>query len=182
MRAFLDMDGVIVDFLKGLHKVFKIDYEYDKYPHPLGLWDMFSHMQDPEIPFEVINAACSQEFWRDLKWTTEGRRIFDAVSTAFGGCQLLTTPMPNPGSWTGKYMWVERELGPSMANNLIITTTSKDIVATPSTILIDDRDKNVEDFEAAGGYAILVPRPWNSDYKLANKTLEVVRQRIEVYV
>jgi 5'(3')-deoxyribonucleotidase len=170
MKVYLDIDGVLANFLASLHQTFKLPYDYEEYPYPLGLWNMFTKM-NPNLPFEIIDGACHESFWANLKWMHDGRRIYDLVMSHFHDVSLLTTPMPNPGSWTGKYLWVERELGPCMAKKLIITTTSKDIVAGPDTLLIDDRGKNVEDFREAGGQAILVPRPWNKNYEQSHRSL-----------
>ena len=161
MKVYCDLDGVLVDFLRGIHKVFKIDYHYDKYPYELGKWNMFSDMMKPEIPIEVISAVCTQRFWEELYWGPDGQTIYYKIMSSFDDVYLLTTPMPNEGSWPGKYRWVLNNLGPVVAKKLIITTTSKSIVAGPDTLLIDDRDKNVEEFREAGGDAILVARPWN---------------------
>jgi 5'(3')-deoxyribonucleotidase len=179
MKVYLDIDGVLANFLGSLHRVFKLPYEYEKYPYPFGLWDMFSKMH-PDMPFDIINGACHESFWANLKWMHDGRRIYDTVMTHFDDIKLLTTPMPNPGSWTGKYKWVLSELGPCMAKNLIVTTTSKDIVAGPGSLLIDDRDENVEEFREAGGKAILVPRPWNKLYQLRFNTLDHIKICIDL--
>ncbi len=42
------------------------------------------------------------------------------------------------------------------------TLTGHIIGAHPNAILIDDNEKEVDDFRTHGGMAILVPQPWNS--------------------
>lgn len=39
----------------------------------------------------------------------------------------------------------------------------KELNAKSGAILIDDSDKNVENYRAAGGCAILFPQPWNKN-------------------
>jgi hypothetical protein len=39
--------------------------------------------------------------------------------------------------------------------------TAKASVAGPGKILIDDKNENIDEWEAAGGIGILYPRPWN---------------------
>lgn len=179
MKVFLDMDGVLVDFLGGLHSVFKEDYDYDVYPYTLGKWNALDELRGGTVPFEIIDGACCERLWAKLNWMHDGIRIYEAVISNFDDVTLLTTPMPNPGSWTGKYLWVKEVLGPCMAKKMIITSGSKSVVAGPDTCLIDDRDKNVKDFGEAGGSAILVPRPWNCMHDLRHKTYEVVEQSIK---
>lgn len=42
-------------------------------------------------------------------------------------------------------------------------------VREPNQILIDDRDKNVDHFIAAGGNAILFPQVWNSNHAVQDR-------------
>ena len=86
--------------------------------------------------------------------------------------------MLNPGSWPGKVEWVHRYFR-TFEKRLIITQAPKSLLAKPDTLLIDDRDKNIEEFIAAGGQAILVPRPWNELHGWAGESLQVVRNSLE---
>ena len=79
--------------------------------------------------------------------------------------------MPNPGSCTGKALWVQSHL-PEYSKRFIISTAPKSLLAKPDTLLIDDKDENVEEFVKAGGYGILVNRPWNKGYERADHTVE----------
>ena len=110
----------------------------------------------------------------------DGLEILSTVCDKFRfDIHLLTTPMPNFGSWTGKAQWVNRYI-PVFNKRLIITQVPKSLFAGPDTLLIDDKDENITEFVAAGGRGILVPRPWNSLYGKAKKTLQVVKQSLEI--
>ena len=50
-------------------------------------------------------------------------------------------------------------------NNKFLIGFQKHFCAHSGSLLIDDYDKNINDFRQAGGNAILVPRQWNSMYK-----------------
>jgi 5'(3')-deoxyribonucleotidase len=174
---FLDMDGVMVNFLGGLHKALNAPYAYDPYPYEKGLWNMLDAIRPFDFggnapSFEECDACCTQEFWANLDWLHDGRDIFKLVTDTFnpGDIFLLTTPMPNVGSASGKVEWIRKNL-PDYKDRMFITTASKSTIAGPDTLLIDDRDKNVEDFREAGGHAILVARPWNKLHMIANNTL-----------
>jgi 5'(3')-deoxyribonucleotidase len=156
---FLDMDGVLVDFMGGIHKAIGVPYSYDEYPYELGKWLAF---EDSGVPFDAVNNCCTERFWENLAWARYGGEILKAVEATFPTTPitLLTTPMPNPGSWSGKYRWVEKNC-PWLANDMIVTRRPKASFAHPRALLIDDRDENVDRFREAGGHAIQVPRPWN---------------------
>ena len=53
-------------------------------------------------------------------------------------------------------------------------TPQKHLLAGPNRILIDDNDRNIEAFRAAGGIGILFPQPWNANHESqTNKTAYV---------
>ncbi|KKL20176.1 hypothetical protein LCGC14_2458100, partial [marine sediment metagenome] len=70
-------------------------------------------------------------------------------------------PMPNLGSPSGKWDWVEHHI-PELKKHTIITNVDKGTFAGHYRVLIDDKDENVNSFTTAGGRGILCPRPWNS--------------------
>jgi 5'(3')-deoxyribonucleotidase len=167
------MDGVLVDFRRGVCEIFRRD-------DPSTNWAFWESWDG--ITFANVNAKCNDYFWKYLDWTHEGREIEEAVRCEFdsNNIRLLTTPMDHPGSWTGKAMWVNRHL--SLYNKrLIVTQVPKHEFAGPDTLLIDDKDQNIEEFRAAGGQGILVPRPWNKLHAWSDKTLEVVKNSLEAY-
>lgn len=173
MKVYLDVDGVLCDFVRGVNAFFGTEYSYTKYPYDLGKWDILDDIAGG-IGFKVVNAICTENFWVNLPWMWDGYSLYQRVMTKFDDVSFLTTPMPNAESWTGRFKWLEKHTGPSMAGKITITRESKAIVANPDSLLIDDRDKNVDEFRAAGGDAILVPRPWNRLHKYRHKTFEYV--------
>ena len=177
--VFLDLDGVLVDFLSGLHKALDVPYSYENYIYEKGKWDMLADIKlDDDIPatFEQCNDCCTASFWDNLEWMHDGRDILRAIMGTLGleKVYLLTTPMPNLESASGKMMWVNGNL-PIYLKRTIIIQASKALLAQPDTLLIDDKNENIDDFIAAGGRGILVPRPWNRFYDCADKTAQVVR-------
>jgi len=86
--------------------------------------------------------------------------------------------MPNPESYTGKALWVQKHL-PEYSKRLIVTPVPKSEFAHRDILLIDDKDENVEGFVKAGGNAILVPRPWNELHGWAGETYQVVKNSLE---
>jgi len=159
MICYLDVDGVLVDFIGGLHRALKIPFDYSNYPYESGRWDILSDIASrAKVSLGYLNLLCSTHFWESLLWTADGKEILELVERSFGeeNVYLLTTPMPNTQSWTGKYLWVENHL-PRYKERTVITKVPKSMFASENRVLLDDRDQNVDEFIAAGGDAILVP-------------------------
>lgn len=161
-RCFLDLDGVLVDFIGGIHKKLGIEFSYDKWPYKFGPegWNFHNHLG---LSFEHMSELCDLKFWEDLSWMEDGADIYHTVCDFFSRDEitLLTMPMPNAMSASGKVLWVHKNLW-GFRNRLMITTEKKHVLArTPDSILIDDNQGNVDEWCKAGGEAILVPRPWN---------------------
>lgn len=174
--VLLDMDGVLVDFMKGCHSYHKIGYDYDvNYPYKLGDWDFDLKLPMPANQFwESLDSW----FWDDLSWTKEGRYILALLESAFGARKiyLCSTPTLNPTSAEGKLTWIHKNL-PEYKRRYILTP-HKHLLANSETLLIDDCDKNVSEFIENGGKAITVPRKWNSKHPFDSSCLMYIANAI----
>lgn len=173
MNVLLDMDGVLVDFAAGILDALGKSDLADK----INGWDFWKAIGVTEKEFWE---PCNHEpFWSNLSWTEEGPRIVMIVYQAVGkeNTYLLTSPSRAPRSYSGKAEWVKRHL-PNLQRRLLIGP-SKHLFASPRNILIDDGDHNVDAFRAAGGKAILVPRPWNKNR--GKPVLETVQSELREY-
>lgn len=181
--VFLDVDGVICNFLGGLHKALGVPYSYENYLYKKGKWNMLTDIKGfDDIPatFEQCNDCCTTSFWKYLEWMHDGRDILRAIMDKPGldKVYLLTTPMPNLESASGKMMWVNGNL-PIYLKRTIITQAPKHLLARPDTLLIDDKDENVDGFREAGGKAHLICRPWNRGHLNTNKTVQMLQEFLE---
>ena len=158
-RCFLDLDGVLVDFLRGaLEACGAADMDYPKGQYwieeVLGVTraDMWSRFGDLE------------RFFSDLKWHRDGPEIWRLASDVFyksdGQLWLLSTAHDGGVGALGKVAWVTRNLGAEWADRLILAW-DKRFAAGPDNLLVDDCPANVDAFRAYGGQAVLVPRIHN---------------------
>lgn len=148
-KIFCDMDGVLVDFIRGYYELTGRDitgqYHTDK-----RFW-------------EPIDAE-GYKFWVRLNWTSDGKVLWDYIKKY--NPELLSSPSIQNDSRVGKHDWVKREL-PGV--HLILRSASKkQEFASPDTILIDDRESNIEQWAAAGGIAIM--------HTSAKDTIEQLKQ------
>ena len=178
--VFLDLDGVITDFVGGVCKALGKTNPYPEETRDYTFWHAW-----PDISTKDVDAICNQEFWHNLEWTCDGRDTLRAVMDTLGleKVYLITQPMPNLESASGKMMWINDNL-PIYLGYTIITSREvpKHLLARSDVLLIDDKDENVEEFIGAGGQGLLVPRPWNRAYKKADISVKVVREHLEKLV
>jgi hypothetical protein len=136
---FVDLDGVLVDFESGVAAA------TGSLPHDQSVRTMWSKL------------ARTPGFYEHLEWTEDGHELWDAVKHLE---PTILTGLPL-GKWAEpqKRAWVARELGPDVQ---VITCMSRDKAkkareaapndATP--ILVDDRERLREAWEAMGGVFI----------------------------
>lgn len=154
--CFLDLDGVLVDFVKGAYKLHSQPYD----PAARIPYDFMS-------TFGISNnefwAPMDFDFWAGLGWTTEGKELLRGLERLFGqeNIVLLTSPCLTVGSVEGKIEWIRQNL-PAYSRQFFVGPC-KHLAAGPDKILIDDHDDNCIKFLAYGGHARLVPRPWNAE-------------------
>ncbi len=170
-NLLLDIDGVCNCFHRHVFRHLGLPYPDDShYPVDCG-WDIVA---------AANRLAGYERFTPDTFWRSITREVWaeSPVSPEFG-CLLehaewlvgrehvhfLTSPTLNADSLAGKLDWIQR-CAPAWMHRQFLIGPSKHLCAKPGAVLFDDSDKNVEAFRAAGGCALLVPRPWNSSHGL----------------
>lgn len=160
MDIFLDMDGVLSNFVNGiLVGIYNLDEQEILDTWPAGEWDVSKVIGKPweEITQEVNDEGI--DFWEGLEMYPDALPIY-TLANALGKVRLLTTPMDVKGCLEGKVMWAVINLGTHPDD--VIFCKEKHLLARPDAILIDDKQKNIAEFEEAGGLTVTVPRPWNA--------------------
>lgn len=161
-RCFLDVDGCLADFVGGIHRKLGVDFDIHQWPYAKGPKGWHFH-DELGMTFMEMSELCDFDFWSNLRWTHDGHDILRVVLEFFDPAQitLLTAPMPNVMSASGKIAWIMRNL-PVYERQVCVCTGPKAVFAqVPNSVLIDDGSCNVRDWSLAGGKAVLVPRPWN---------------------
>lgn len=155
MRCFVDMDGVLVDFVGGALQ--RVGREFPDWPP--GEFNMSKVLGMASHRFwERLNGA---DFWSGLSPTPECHPLMAHLESTFGSWDIciLSSPTRDPQCLAGKVMWLEKHL-PDYRRRFLLGP-EKRFCAGPDNLLIDDADHKVDAFRNAGGCAILFPRPWN---------------------
>lgn len=168
---FLDLDGVIVDCALPAMKVFGADLNHERgYPSQFG-WDIvgatnYIRGRDNVSPYPPRHIT-EKEFWQtlDFQWWADLKPfpwagLFIKELEKYGEIRLATTPTAYTSCVGGKFKWIKKNL-PQYLHKTHLSGIKTDF-AQPGALLIDDSDINCENFNAAGGVSILVPRPWNT--------------------
>lgn len=165
-KIFLDLDGVIVNIHPSAFASAGVTLEKESdYPDGYG-WDLVGAVNKfrqvhrwGALSANGFWSRLNYGFWRNLPLYEGARELVTALEL-YGEVYFVTTPTLDPGCAGAKFGWV-REHFPKYRKKTWIGSDKSVFAAIPGAILIDDRDRNCDDFIAAGGQAILVPRPWN---------------------
>jgi len=163
MKIFLDMDGVLTNC--HLSALSYYGLHIDEYPLNMRVKDILAG-NGIAVPadHDVFWESFTEDFW-DALTKTDICDILLKTSVSIAGQEnvfLATRPTLNPQSYSGKAIWVRENL-PEWIWGQVIMTGNKEFLASPDALLVDDHPVNCEKFEAAGGTALLVPRPWNGN-------------------
>jgi len=135
-KIYCDMDGVLVDFERGYEELTGIDLR-GEFQKGDDFWDPISEK--------------GVGFWAGLKWMPDGQELWDYLKPYKP--DLLSAPSREQSSRIGKHVWVKHKIP---GTKLILRyAKQKQELATPESILIDDRQVNIDQWEAAGGIGIL---------------------------
>jgi len=179
--VFMDLDGVLVDFIRGMCRAHKKINPYRGVAPPLESWELADLWN--LTPEEFWKPGNEESFWSELDWTSDGKEILHVAERIAGpeNIYLLTSPSLSPSCAAGKMAWVQTEM-PNYARRLLIGAC-KPAVAGPTKILIDDFDSNCKKFHEAGGHVIVAPRPWNSNGMIpdtASHIAQVLRNNVQM--
>ena len=135
-KIYCDMDGVLADFESGYEKLTGIDLR-GEFQKGEDFWDPIS--------------KAGVGFWAGLKWMPDGQKLWNYLKPYKP--DLLSAPSREDSSRIGKHVWVKHKIP---GTKLILRyAKQKQELATPESILIDDRQVNIDQWEAAGGIGIL---------------------------
>jgi 5'(3')-deoxyribonucleotidase len=156
LTIFLDLDGVIADFITAAMSALNVTY-YTIPPDEPNI-EKWPGVNVSTKEFWSAIDKTNEDFWFNiLKYDYSDELV--RLCHSYGEVFFLTSPSRNPACLSGKMMWIKKHY-PRMARNAIMTP-AKYLCAAPNRVLIDDTEAKVDKFIEYGGSAILFPQPYN---------------------
>ena len=147
-KIYFDMDGVLADFARGLEELCRIE----PLPQELATREykekMYAAMR--EVP----------HFYGKLEMMPGAMELFRPLYARYGSrCEILSgVPKPHrgiPEAGEDKTEWVHRLLAPDLKVNITFKELKYLLAEDRGCILIDDYERNIREWEEAGGTGIL---------------------------
>lgn len=143
---YFDMDGVLADFRAGVDRA--------------GLKYVGPETKDKQADDAMWDGIRDMgHFYRTLPPVQAGLDLFHELKSAGADCQVLTA-VPKPAhriahAAADKKAWCGEYLGDDVQVNICTREEKPGFCTGRDCVLIDDQDRNVRDWEHAGGTGIL---------------------------
>ncbi len=135
---YCDMDGVIVDFVKGYKELTGVDTT-----HYVNSTPEFWAPVDEQGP----------AFWASLDWTRDGQTLWSYIKKYRPN--LLSSPSRSITSKVGKQAWVQSHLPRTQYRELLLYPRhEKQLFSGKDHILIDDLERTINEWNNKGGIGI----------------------------
>ena len=139
-EVYCDMDGVLVNLYKGIHKV-------------VGKTDLSQKEMDE---FFHSDEGTSTEFWANLPWQSDGKALWKQLQRYDTHILSACPSVCGKDKYVikGKKDWCKKNLGIHSSRIHVVQRREKKNSALPGVILIDDNRKTCKEWESLSGTAI----------------------------
>lgn len=175
MRIFLDLDGVLANFVRGAAPLFGREHDELVAGWPAGEYDMTKVLGITEDEFFFEIHAAGADFWADLPPYPYAMDLVHFCRD-LAPTYILTRPTACGSSLAGKLRWMQRHFGPDFIDYAI--TWKKELCAGPEAVLVDDHAVNCTKFADGGGTAIVFPAYNNYRHPQADRCVDVVKEEL----
>jgi hypothetical protein len=176
MYIFLDLDGVATNFLSGACKLFKVDEKELMERWGVGQYDMVkSAMGIPPEEFYKTIEREGEQFWVDLERYPYADDLYN-FCCGLAPTLFLTMPTFDANCIVGKIKWLQNWHGKDFRDYVL--TPRKEAFAKWNSVLVDDRDDNIEKFKEKGGHGIVFPAVCNSRHAEKDNAVEIVKKEL----
>lgn len=152
-KIFLDLDGVIRDWIGGVFRLFGCE------SIPITEWG------DLEKYICNSHKISNYEFWTRLHYrfweTLEPYPYMFEVLNLLPMKKVCILTSPSLTSAGGTQAWIQQHLPYLFINKQYLIGPAKEFCACSTSLLIDDSEDHINNFIRKGGSGILFPQPWN---------------------
>ena len=144
-QIYCDMDNVLVDFLGGAEQLIGKPF----------------NSVDKEDRWSAIKSK--KDFWHTLKWMPGSQRMWKLINK-YDANILSAYSNRDANSRPGKKVWLSKNAKPRGRVHLVLRADKQKYATTngKANILIDDYEKNIREWESAGGIGIHHTSPSNT--------------------
>lgn len=155
---YVDLDGVLCDMVGPALEIHQRQDLLAGWPK--GVYDLEKAIGITMDEFWAKIDEKGYDFWANLpayEWMRDLMRTCYQYSERV---VLCSKPSRSHYSSGGKHQWIAKHFGRRFRDFII--TPQKYHAAGPNRLLIDDCEKNIIQWQRAGGMGLLFPQPWNS--------------------
>lgn len=134
---YCDMDGVLVNFVKGYHELTGVDVS--------------TYVQGNAAFWQPIDER-GAEWWATLEWMHDGKILWNYIKKYTP--HILSSPSRSKSSEVGKKAWCQINISGQYKDILLYPRHEKQRFAGENRILIDDLEKTIDEWNAKGGIGI----------------------------
>ena len=147
---YLDMDGVLADFERGVKELCGLE--------PLSQNGKHRDLKQDNLMWERIRET--DHFFDRLELMPGAKEMFGRIYGKYGDqCEILTgIPREERGIVTAeqdKQNWMRRMLSDTVKVNTVLRKQKQNYCTGPESVLIDDREKMIREWQELGGTGIL---------------------------
>jgi len=156
VQIYLDMDGVLANFDKGIIEIYPEFNELNRLYHDA------LNTEDDKIKRAAMADAIKNtpDFWKNLEWEPGGQEVWEFVKQYFYKPAIITSPMIEDldRCINQKLHWVESTMKYNIDFERFIPESEKHLYVNcfrgDLQILIDDRWQNIQNWKNHGGIGI----------------------------
>jgi hypothetical protein len=173
---FLDVDGVLADFMGAACRLHHRDPLEAYEAWPLGVYDVLDVWGISGSAFWDPIHRAGADFWANLDLLPDAMRLYEGLRER-GHVVLLTSPSRDASSLAGKCLWMQRHFGASFRDYLV--GPAKRYVARAGAFLVDDFHEHTDAFTAHCGHGVLFPQLWNPRYDERDHAVDLVLGEVD---
>ena len=167
---YCDMDGVLVDFAKGIDKMFTLKSKDPSMPGTMqtaGYSDAKEWLKAPMTAAKWQPIHDYPMFWPTLPWMKDGLKLWSYIRKFNPHILSAYTPF-DKNSIKGKQLWIQRNLKLTDSSRIHLVRRSEKRVYANGNVLIDDYGKNTKEWKNYKGIHI--------KHKSASSTISSLRK------